>query len=397
MNDQSRPARPPRGAPRNPSRRSAIQPFLAMEVLRAAVEREHAGERVIHMEVGQPGAPAPKRVLEAARAALADGRFGYTEALGRRELRRRIARHYHEAYGIDLSPDRVAVTTGSSGAFNLAFLAAFDPGDRIALATPGYPAYRNFLGALGLEVVEIEAGPDTRYVLTPELLEEAHRQTPLAGVLVASPANPTGTMMNPEALRDLVEAADALGLRFISDEIYHGLVYDGVAETALAFSDEAIVVNSFSKYYCMTGWRIGWMVLPDDLVRPVERLGQNIYISPPDISQRAAIAAFDATDELEVVKSHYAANRRLLLDRLPKIGFDDFLPVDGAFYIYASVRRFSNDSVDFARRMLHEAGVAATPGPDFDTARGHGYIRFSFAGTEADIAEAAERMARWLR
>jgi aspartate/methionine/tyrosine aminotransferase len=204
-------------------------------------------------------------------------------------------------------------------------------------------------------------------------------------------------MMSPKALKALVEAADGLGLRFISDEIYHGLVYAGVAETALAFSDEAIVVNSFSKYYCMTGWRIGWMVLPEDLVRPVERLGQNIYISPPDISQRAAIAAFDATDELETVKSHYAANRRLLLDRLPKIGFDDFLPVDGAFYIYASVRRFSNDSVDFAQRMLHEAGVAATPGPDFDTARGHGYIRFSFAGTEADIAEAVERMEGWLK
>ena len=367
-----------------------------MEVLQAAVEREAAGHRVIHMEVGQPGAPAPRPVLEAARRALEDGRFRYTEALGLRRLRERIAAHYHDAYGMDVPHTRIAVTTGSSAGFNLAFLSAFDHGDRIALATPGYPAYRNLLGALGLEVVNIETGAESGYVVTPQMLAAAHAKAPLAGVLIASPANPTGTVMQPAALGALIDTAEGLGIRFISDEIYHGLVYSGLAETALAFSPHAIVVNSFSKYYCMTGWRIGWMVLPEELVRPIERIAQNLYISPPDISQRAAIAAFDATEELEAVKAGYAASRRLLLDRLPAIGFDDFYPVDGAFYVYASVRRFSDNSVDFTRRMLVEAGVAATPGPDFDPERGHAWMRLSFAGTEPDMAEAMERLGAWL-
>ncbi len=367
-----------------------------MEVLQAAVEQEAAGKHIVHMEVGQPGAPAPRPVLDAARAALDDGRFRYTEALGIRRLRERIARHYGNSYGIDVPYSSIAVTTGSSGGFNLAFLSAFDHGDRIALATPGYPAYRNLLGALGLEVVNIETSADSGYVMTPEMLAAAHAKTPVRGVLIASPANPTGTVMQPEALGALIETAEGLGIRFISDEIYHGLVYSGVAETALKYSPHAIIVNSFSKYYCMTGWRIGWMVLPQELVRPIERIAQNLYISAPDISQRAAVAAFDATEELEAVKAGYAASRRLLLDRLPAIGFDDFYPVDGAFYVYASVRRFSNDSVDFTRRMLVEAGVAATPGPDFDPERGHAWLRFSFAGTEPDMAEAMDRIGAWL-
>jgi aspartate/methionine/tyrosine aminotransferase len=378
------------------SRRGGVEPFIVMDVMRAAVDKESAGGSVIHMEVGQPGAPAPGPVLEAARAALTDGRIGYTEALGKRALRARIARHYGEAHGLDIPADRIAVTTGSSAGFNLAFLAAFDAGDRIALTSPGYPAYRNILSALGLEVVEIETHAETRHALTPDMLIAAHRKAPLAGALIASPANPTGTMMLPDALQALMAAADDLGIRFISDEIYHRLVYDGEAETALRFSDEAIVVNSFSKYYCMTGWRIGWMVLPENLVRPVERIAQNLYISAPDISQRAAIAAFDSTAELELVKAGYAANRRLLIDRLPPLGFDEHPPVDGAFYFYASTRRFSNDSVDFTRRMLADAGVAATPGPDFDRARGHGTMRFSFAGTEADMQEAMDRLENWL-
>lgn len=382
--------------PAAPSLRSAVEPFLVMEVMRAAIDREAAGNRVIHMEVGQPGAPAPRPVLDAARAALDHGRLAYTEALGLRTLRSRIARYYADTHGIDIPMDRIAVTTGSSAGFNLAFLAAFDHGDRIALAAPGYPAYRNLLHALGLEVVEIPVDASTRYVLTPELLEAAHREKPLAGVLVASPANPSGTVMQPAALGALIGAAHDLGIRFISDEIYHGLVYDGVAETALRFSPEAIVVNSFSKYYCMTGWRIGWMVLPEALVRPVERIAQNLYISPPEISQIAATAAFEARPELEAIKATYAENRRILLDRLPAIGFDEFHSVDGAFYVYASVCRFSNDSVDFTRRMLDEAGVAATPGPDFDRVRGHRWMRFSFAGTTADMAEAMDRIGAWL-
>lgn len=384
------------GLPPTPSRRSMVEPFIVMDVMRAANEREEAGQRVIHMEVGQPGAPAPKTVLEAARAAVDAGHFRYTEALGLRRLRSRIARYYGEQHGIEVPPERVAVTTGSSGGFNLAFLSAFDPGDRVALATPGYPAYQNILRALDLEVVELETTSETRYSPTPEMLATAHAKKPLRGLLIASPANPTGTMMPPDAFAALIATADELGIQFISDEIYHRLVYEGAAETALTFSDNAIIINSFSKYYCMTGWRVGWMVLPDSLVRPVERLSQNFYISPPDISQRAAIAAFDATAELESVKAGYAANRRLLLDRLPQIGFDDYAPVDGAFYVYVSVRRFANDSVDFTRRMLAEAGVAATPGPDFDRARGHGTMRFSFAGTEADMAEAMDRLSAWL-
>ncbi|MBN9021521.1 MAG: aminotransferase class I/II-fold pyridoxal phosphate-dependent enzyme, partial [Rhizobiales bacterium] len=244
---------------------------MVMEVMRAAIDRELSGERVIHMEVGQPGVPAPGPVLEAARAALAHGRIAYTEALGLRTLRGRIARYYADMHGIEVPYERIAVTTGSSAGFNLAFLAAFDHGDRIALAAPGYPAYRNLLHALGLEVVEIPVDAGSRYVLTPEMLEAAHRERPLAGVLVASPANPSGTIMQPAALGALIEAAHDLGIRFISDEIYHGLVYEGIAETALRFSHDAIVVNSFSKYYCMTGWRTGWMVLPEPLVRPVER------------------------------------------------------------------------------------------------------------------------------
>ena len=380
-----------------PSTRSAIEPFIVMDVMRAAADREHAGERVVHMEVGQPGAPAPKAVIAAAQAALADGRIGYTEALGIRRLRSRIAEHYAEAHGIDVPMERIAVTTGSSAGFNLAFLAAFDPGDRIAITAPGYPAYRNLAAALGLEVVEMPVNSDTRYVLTPAMLEKAHADKPLAGVLVASPANPSGTLMEPHALKALIEAAESLGIQFISDEIYHRLVYAGEAATALQFSRDAIVVNSFSKYYCMTGWRVGWMVVPEPLLRPVERIAQNLYISAPDISQRAAIAAFDATAELDLVKAEYAANRRLLLNRLPAIGFEELFPPDGAFYVYASVRRFSNDSVEFTRRMLAEAGVAATPGPDFDRTRGHGFVRFSFAGTEAEMAEGMDRLAAWLK
>lgn len=384
--------------PSTPSVRSRVEPFIAMEVLAQAVERERQGHRVIRMEVGQPGAPAPRPVIAAAQAAIASGKLGYTEAMGIRPLREAIAAHYARSYGIEVVPDRIAVTAGSSGAFSLAFLAAFDHGARVAMPTPGYPAYRNLLGALGLEAVEIECGPETRWALTPAMIERAHAERTLDGILIASPANPTGTMYTPEALKALVECADRLGLWFISDEIYHGLVFAGAQKTALEFSPRAIVVNSFSKYYCMTGWRIGWMVLPEVLAKPVDRLAQNLYLSNNEISQRAAIAAFDpaATAELDVVKASYAVNRALLLDRLPRLGFDELLPVDGAFYVYASVKRFSNDSVDFARRMLIEAGVAATPGPDFDAARGHGFIRFSFAGTEADVAEAAERLDRWL-
>jgi len=383
--------------PNGPSRRSEIEPFLAMDVLSAAVAREQTGARVVHMEVGQPSAPAPRAVLDAAHQALQDGRLGYTEALGIRPLRERIAQYYADTHQLDVAADRIAVTTGSSAGFNLAFLAAFDVGDRVALPTPGYPAYRNILKTLGLEVVEIETNADSRWALTPQMIEDAHRQAPLKGVLVASPANPTGTMMSPAALQALMGTCKGLGIQFISDEIYHGLVYSGEAACALRYDDNAIVINSFSKYYCMTGWRIGWMIVPPALLRPVERIAQSLYISAPDLSQRAAVAAFDGTAELEAVKAGYVENRALLLDRLPRLGFDELLPVDGAFYVYASVRNFSNDSLDFTKRMLAEAGVAATPGADFDHDRGHRYMRFSFAGSNADMAEAVGRLGDWLK
>ncbi len=391
MNDKRTP-----GDAFRPSTRSNVHPFVAMDVLALANEREAAGERVIHMEVGQPMAPLPNAAREAAESGLAADNLRYTDALGIGVLRRRIARHYADAFGVEVDPVRVAITVGSSGAFTLTFLAAFNPGDRVAISSPGYPAYRNILKALGLEVVEIELSSRDAPNITPKQLEAAHAEAPLAGVIVASPANPTGSMLAPEELAALVETAEALGIRFISDEIYHGLTYARPAATAAAVSPESIVVNSFSKYYCMAGWRVGWLVLPETLVRPIERLAQNLFLSPPDLSQRAALGVMDATDELEAIKSGYAKSRTLLLERLEPLGFEDAYPVDGAFYYYASIRRFANDSSEFARRMLLETGVAATPGLDFDLLRGQGTIRFSFAGDPAEIAEAVERLENWL-
>jgi aspartate/methionine/tyrosine aminotransferase len=380
-----------------PSARSDVPPFMVMDVMAAAARIEAAGGRVIHMEVGQPAAPAPSTAIAAAREALAAGRLGYTEALGIPSLRSRIARHYGERHGLAVDPGRIVVTTGSSAGFILAFLALFEPGDRVAVATPGYPPYRHILTALGCEPVPIETTAETRWEITSEALIAAHRARPLAGVLVASPANPTGTMIKADALAELIRAAEGEGIRFISDEIYHGLDYAFAAETALRLSANAIVINSFSKYFCMTGWRIGWMVVPEPLVRPVERLQQNLAISVPTLSQIAAEAAFAGRAEMETVKHGYEENRRTLMEGLPKAGLDRFLPVDGAFYLYADVSRFSDDSFDFAKRMLEEAHVATTPGVDFDPARGHRYIRFCYAGSAAEMHEAVERIGGWLR
>ena len=379
------------------SRRSDVAPFLAMDVLSDANRLAREGRDIIHMELGEPGAPVPAAVRAAAEAALARGRVGYTEALGIPELRARIARLYRDRYGVDVPADRVAVTGGSSGAFNLAFLAMFDVGDRVGLPTPGYPAYRNILTALGLEVVEIPATAEDRWQASAAAIEKVHAEKPLAGVIVASPNNPSGTMMTRDGLKALVDGCRAMNISLVMDEIYHGLVYDGAEVTALEFSDDIIVVNSFSKYFCMTGWRVGWMVLPENLVRPVERIAQNLFISPSELSQRAALGAFEATEELEAVKAGYAQSRRLLLDKLPKIGLDRFLPVDGAFYVYADVSRYTNDSLDYCRRMLNEAGVAATPGLDFDTGRGASFVRFSFAGRTDAIADACERLGSWMK
>ncbi|MBV9567106.1 MAG: aminotransferase class I/II-fold pyridoxal phosphate-dependent enzyme [Hyphomicrobiales bacterium] len=368
-----------------------------MEVLSQASAIEAKGGSVIHMELGEPGAAAPRPAREAAKRALDKGRIGYTPALGIPSLRERIARHYQDTHGLSIDPQRIAVTTGSSAGFILAFLASFDVGDRVAIASPGYPAYRNILEALGIEPVIIETGPADRWAITPEAVRAAHEKQRLKGVLVMSPANPTGVMMSAKAIAALSRACDQLGLWFISDEIYHGLTYEERASTALVAATDAIVVNSFSKYFCMTGWRVGWLVLPPRLIRPVERLAQNLFISRPFVSQIAAEAAFEATNELEMVRAGYAQSRALLLEALPRLGFCNLLPVDGAFYVYGDVTRLSNDSVEFCQRALVEAAVALTPGVDFDRTRGARHVRLSFAGSPESVREGVERLRIWLK
>src|SRR6201991_3507270 len=378
------------------SARSDVPPFMVMDVMAAAARIEAAGGHVIHMEVGQPAASAPPAALSAAHAALDGGRIDYTSALGLPSLRQRIARHYRDAYGCTVDAERIVITTGSSGAFILAFLAMFEPGDRVAVTVPGYPPYRHILAALGCEPVLIETTSETRHALTGEALLAAHRRTPLKGVLVGSPANPTGTMMSREALTSLISAAKDAGIRFISDEIYHGLDYAFPAVTAAELSPHALVINSFSKYFCMTGWRVGWMVVPAPLVRPIERLQQSLSISVPTLSEVAAEAAFEGRDEMEKVKRGYEENRRILIAGLPQAGLKKFLPADGAFYLYADVSEFTSDSFDFAKQMLEQAHVAATPGIDFDPVHGHRYIRFSYARSADDMREAVARITRWL-
>jgi aspartate/methionine/tyrosine aminotransferase len=365
-----------------------------MDVMRAAAERVAEGKDVVHLEVGQPGGRPPKAVLEAARAALDDEResLGYTLALGHPKLRSRIARFYRERHGIDLDEERVVVTTGSSGAFLLAFLSAFEAGDRVALAAPGYPAYRNILSALGCEVVSIPVDASTHFHPTPAHLKALGH--PVDGLIVASPSNPTGSMLSRSALKELAEWCHENGVRLVSDEIYHGIEFAEPAATALAFSDSAIVVNSFSKYYALTGWRLGWMVLPRELVRSVECLAQNLTIAPPTLSQISAVAAFEATEDLNQRVAGYAANRAFLREALPRLGFERMAPADGAFYLYADVAHLTNDSPQFCRRILAETGVAITPGTDFDPQRGHLSVRFSMAGPLSDMEEAARRLAR---
>jgi aspartate/methionine/tyrosine aminotransferase len=375
------------------SRRGLVPPFIAMDVLRAANERERAGGDVIHLEVGQPGTQAPQTVRDAARDALASQPIGYTDALGIAPLRQAIAEHYRAQYGLTVDPGEVVVTTGSSAAFQLAFLAAFEAGDRVALAAPGYPAYRNILGALGIEPVLIEVGENTHYQPNPELLAEAG---PLDGLVIASPANPTGTMIAAGDLARLTGFCRDRGIRLVSDEIYHGITYEAPAATARAHGREAVVVNSFSKYYSMTGWRLGWMLTPPDLARSVECLAQNFYISPPALSQLAAIPVFGCRAELDGHVARYRANRDLLIRSLSDIGLTRFAPAEGAFYLYVDISSLTRDSVDFCRRLLAETGVAITPGLDFDPLHGGGWVRLSFAGATEDVAEAARRLTDWL-
>jgi aspartate/methionine/tyrosine aminotransferase len=373
------------------SRRSAVDPFIVMDVMEAARAAEAAGRHIIHMEVGQPGTPAPAGALEALAGAMRQDALGYTVALGLPSLRARIARLYRDWYGVDLDPARVIVTAGSSGAFLLAFTALFDAGDRVGLGDPGYPSYRQILRALSLTPVGIPTRPENRLQPAPEDLPED-----IAGLIVASPANPTGTMLDRPALEALIDAARARGAAFISDEIYHGIEYERKAVSALEITDDVYVINSFSKYFSMTGWRVGWMVVPEAHVRTVERLAQNMFICPPHASQVAALAAMDCEDELRANLTVYAENRRLMIEGLPAAGFDRIAPPDGAFYVYADIAHLTDDSLSFSKRILDEAGVAVTPGLDFDPVRGAGTLRFSYARSTDDIREGLRRLRAFM-
>jgi aspartate/methionine/tyrosine aminotransferase len=378
--------------------RAAVPPFHVMDLLAAAAERSRTHGDLLNLVAGQPSTRAPEPVRAAAKRALDDEVLGYTVALGIPELREAICGHHRRMHGIDVDPADVVVTTGSSGGFLLAFLAAFDAGDRVAIARPGYPCYRNVLRALGCEVVELPTGPDSRFQPTVEMLEAL--ETPVQGLVVASPANPTGTMLAPGELAALATWCEEHGVQLISDEIYHGIEYASPAlhSSAWATSREAVVFSSFSKYFSMTGWRIGWMLVPERLRRPVDVLTGNFTICPPVLSQHAAVAAFSDASYAEC-DSHverYAENRRLLLDGLPRLGIDRLAPADGAFYVYADVGHLTDDSMAFCRRLLADTGVATAPGVDFDTEVGHRFVRMSFAGSPDEVAAALVRLEEWL-
>ncbi len=372
------------------SSRGEVDPFIVMDVMEAARRAEAAGRQIIHMEVGQPSTPAPRLARDRLAAAMEGDALGYTVALGLPELREGIAALYRRWYGVDLDPARVVVTAGSSAAFLLAFTALFDAGDRVALGEPGYPSYRQILRALSLTPVGIPTAPEDRYQPRPEAIPEG-----VQGLIVASPANPSGTMLGHDALAALIGTAGKKGVSFVSDEIYHGLHYEGRAVSALEVSDEVYVINSFSKYFSMTGWRIGWMVVPKAHVRTVERLAQNMFICPPHASQVAALGALDAVEELEANRSVYAENRRLMLEGLPRAGFTRIAPPDGAFYIYADIGHLTDDSMAFCMRILEDTGIATAPGIDFDPVEGHHFMRFSFAVSTDRIERAIALLGPW--
>lgn len=378
------------------SQRSTIPPFYVMDVWAAAAERARTHGDVLNLAAGQPSTPAPKPVLAAAAEAMSAQLLGYTETFGTLELRETIARHHREVDGIDADADAVVATTGSSAAFLLIFLAAFDPGDTVVVARPGYPAYRNTLAALGCRVIELDCGAQTRYQPTVEMLSAL--PTPPAGLVVASPANPTGTIIDAAELAALARWCDEHGTLLISDEIYHGIVYRGATACAWETSQESVVIGSVSKYFCMTGWRLGWMLVPPGLRRALQRLSSNMTICPPVISQHAAVAAFspESRTELDGHVRRYAANRKLLLSRLPQLGITKLAPADGAFYVYADIGHLTEDSRAWCSQVLERTGVAVSPGIDFDPVDGHRTVRFSFAGAEADIAAAMDRLAKIL-
>ncbi|MFV9632343.1 pyridoxal phosphate-dependent aminotransferase [Mycobacterium neumannii] len=380
------------------SLRSGIPPFYVMDVWLAAAERQRSHGDLVNLSAGQPSAGAPAAVRMAAKEALNTTVLGYTVALGIPELRAAIAGQYLDRHGLVVDADDVVITTGSSGGFLLAFLACFDVGDRVAIASPGYPCYRNILSALGCEVVEVPCGPDTRFQPTVQMLENL--DPPVMGVIVASPANPTGTVIPPDELSAIATWCASRGVRLISDEVYHGLVYEGAPAVSCAWatSRDSIVVNSFSKYFAMTGWRLGWLLVPKELQRAVDRLTGNFTICPPTLPQYAAIAAFtsESIAEADALLHHYAANRQMLLDGLRALGIDRLAPTDGAFYVYADVSHLTSDSLSFCSKLLADTGVAIAPGIDFDPARGGSFVRLSFAGPSSDVEEALRRIGAWL-
>ena len=374
------------------SSRSDVDAFIVMDVVEQARKAEETGRHIIHMEVGQPSTAAPKKAREALAQAMESDALGYTVSLGIPELRARIAQLYQDWYGVEVSADRIVVTSGSSGAFILAFSALFDSNARVGIGEPGYPSYRQILHALGMETVGIQTSENARYQPTPEDISDLE----LDGLMVASPANPSGTMLSHAELKELIDICHAKGTSFISDEIYHGIEYEAKAVSALEISDDVYVINSFSKYFSMTGWRIGWMVVPQDHVRRIERLAQNMFICPPHASQVAALAALDCDPELKANLDVYSENRRLMLEGLPKAGFDRIAPPDGAFYVYADVSHITDDSLGFCKQILDEAGVAVTPGLDFDKMRGSGTLRFSYARSTEDIREGLQRLEAFM-
>lgn len=386
------------GTSRKGSARGTVDPFIVMDMMAAAARLEAEGRTIIHMEVGQPGTGAPVDARAAAVKAMENDALGYTVAKGLPALRARISQLYMDWYGVAVDSERIIITPGSSGAFVLAFTALFDAGDRVAIGAPGYPSYRQIFKALNVEPVDLQTRAENRFQPDARDILDAAKdgERKFDGMLVASPANPSGTMLDHDAMRVLIDACAAKGAAFISDEIYHGIEYEFKAVTALQISDDAWVINSFSKYFSMTGWRVGWMVVPEDQVRRVERLAQNMFICAPHVAQVAALAAIDCDDELQANMDVYRENRRLMLEGLPKAGFDKIAPPDGAFYIYADVSEYTDDSRAFALQILNAVGVAVTPGLDFDPKRGATTLRFSYAGGTADIIEGLVRLTTFM-
>lgn len=379
-----------------PEKLMGLRPFYAMEINALANREEAAGRSVMHLEVGEPGAP-PAPAVRAAVAAALDLPQRYTHFAGQLELRQALADYYRMRHGAAVDPDSIIATMGSSSGFILAFLGGFAPGAKIAVTRPGYPAYLNTLDGLGMTAVEIPLTAASGWRLSAADIERAYRAEPFAGLLFASPANPTGAAVTREALSEIVEVCRRLGVRLVSDEIYHGLDYRGPSVSALEFGDDAIVINSFSKYYCMTGWRIGWMVLPEPVLRKTQILQQNLFISAPTLSQIAARVALAERDYSESQKAHYAANRHIVGEWLAQQGLGDGHEPDGAFYAYVDMSRFTNDSLGFCQAMVREAGVATTPGIDFDRVNGNRFVRFSYAGTRAAVEEGLDRIGRFLK